>query len=153
MKSLWKQLRTPQGKALLPALLSLLVLLPAWYLLGNWYRADLIQQERAKAAEQISACANALASAVEQRIALLQGLYAFTRTEWPDTEFDQSFEIYSSEVYFNSTGVRTLMIAPEGIARYIFPIYNSSLLSGYDLLNHPDPGHATLSSVPSSTAA
>jgi signal transduction histidine kinase len=139
MKALWRQLRTPQGGSLLAVLLALLVLLPVWYILGKWYQANLIQQERAKAAEQISARAYGLASAVDQRIALLQGLYAFTRTEWPDTTFDRPFEVYSAGVYFNSTGVRTLMIAPEGIARYIYPISDSSLLSGYDILNAPDP--------------
>lgn len=132
--------RSPQGAARLAALLSLLVLLPVWFFLGNWYQSILIQQERAKAAEMISAHANALASAVDQRIALLQGLYAFTRTEWPGVNFDQPFEVYSSGVYFNTTGVRTLMIAPEGIARYIFPLYDTPSLSGYDILNSPDPG-------------
>jgi signal transduction histidine kinase len=139
MRTVWRSLRTPTGGALLGGLLACLILLPAWYWLGNWYQANLLQQERAKAAEEISARANALASAVGQRIALLQGLYAFTRTEWPDTVFDRPFEIYSSGLYFNSTGVRTLMIAPEGVARYIFPAYDANLLSGYDLLNDPNP--------------
>jgi signal transduction histidine kinase len=139
MSTFWKQLRTPRGKALLAMLASLLFLVPAWYFLTGWYQANLIQQERAKAAEQISAHANALTMAVDQRIALLQGLYAFTRTEWPDTTFDRPFEVYSAGVYFNSTGLRTLMIAPEGIARYIFPISDASLLSGYDILNDPNP--------------
>ena len=31
------------------------------------------------------------------------------------------------------------MTAPEGIARYIFPIADSQALSGYDILNDPDP--------------
>ena len=137
--SLLKQLVSPKGKALVAVLLSLSVLLPAWYLFGNWYQANMIQKERAKAAEEIAARANALAAAVDQRIALLQGLYAFTRTEWPDTSFDKPFEIYSAGIYFNSTGVRTLMIAPEGIARYIFPNYDSPALSGYDILSDPDP--------------
>ena len=140
MKMLRKWLRSPHGGAFLAVLLALSVLLPIWYFGGNWYQANLIQQERAKVAEQVSARANALASAVDQRIALLQGLYAFTRTEWPNTQFDRPFEIYSAGIYFNSTGIRTLMIAPEGIARYIFPMYDSPLLSGYDILNDPDPG-------------
>ena len=139
IKSFWNQLLTPTGKVLVVVLLSLSVLLPAWYFFGNWYQANLIQKERAKAAEQIAARANALAAAVDQRIALLQGLYAFTRTAWPDTKFDRPFEMYSAGIYFNSTGVRTLMIAPEGIARYIFPTYDSPILSGYDILSDPDP--------------
>ena len=139
MKPLVKTLHSPRGGAILAGLLALLVLLPGWFWLVNWYQANLIQQARAKVTVEAAARANALTSAVNQRIALLQGLYAFTRTEWPDTQFDQPFEIYSSGVYFNSTGVRTLMIAPEGIARYIFPVADSPQLSGYDILNDPDP--------------
>ncbi len=133
-------LRTPHLGAILAGLACLALLLPASYFLGNWYQADLVRQERAKAAEELSAHANALASAVDQRLALLQGLYAFTRTEWPDTAFDRPFQVYASGVYFNTTGIKTLMIAPEGIARYIFPAYDAVVLSGYDVLNDPDPG-------------
>ena len=139
MNSLRKRLRGPQGGALLAALIAVLALLPAWLWLGTWYRGYLVQQARAKAAGELSAQASALTSAINQRIALLRGLYAFTRTEWPDTQFDQPFEVYSSGVYFNSTGVRTLMIAPEGVARYIFPIADSQALSGFDVLHDPDP--------------
>ena len=143
MKRVWRRflvpLRNPRWGALSWTLLSLLVLLLGWVWLGNWFQQDLIQQSRAKVSAQINAGANALTSAINQRIALLQGLYAFTRTEWPDAQFDQSFEIYSAGLYFNSTGMRTLMIAPEGIARYIFPIYDTSTLSGYDILHDPDP--------------
>lgn len=139
MNALRRQLRSPQRGALFATMLSLLLLLPLWFWVQAWYQDGLIKQARAKAAVQIAARANALTSAVNQRIALLQGLYAFTRTEWPGTNFDQPFEVYSSGIYFNSTGVRTLMIAPEGIARYIFPLYDSRTLSGYDILNDPDP--------------
>ncbi len=139
MKSILKQLHSSTAGALLATLLALLVLLPAWYFLVRWYQDNQIQQERAKAAEQISAHANALSLAVDQRIALLQGLYSFTRTEWPETNFDQPFEIYCSGIFFNTTGVRTFMIAPEGIARYIFPVSDAFILRGYDLLHDPDP--------------
>jgi signal transduction histidine kinase len=140
LKLAWDLLRTPGAGAILAGVICLALLLPAGYFLGNWYQADLIKQERAKTAEDLSARANALAAAVDQRIALLQGLYAFTRTEWPDTAFDRPFQVYASGVYFNTTGLRTLMIAPEGIARYIFPSYDAASLSGYDVLNDPEPG-------------
>jgi signal transduction histidine kinase len=133
-------LQSPRLGAILAGVICLALLLPAGYFLGNWYQTDLIKQERARVNEELSARANALASAVDQRIALLQGLYAFTRTEWPDAAFDRPFQVYASGVYFNTTGLRTLMIAPEGIARYIFPAYDATLLSGYDVLNDPDPG-------------
>ncbi len=139
MKPRWEKIKTPQGGAFLTVLLSLAVLLPAWFLMVRWYQDDLIKQARAKAADQVSARANALTSAINQRIALLDGLYSFVRTEWPDAHFDGPFEVYSAGLYFNSTGVRTLMIAPEGIARYIFPLSDAPILQGYDILNDPDP--------------
>jgi signal transduction histidine kinase len=124
--------------ALLAAAITLLILLPAWIWLGKWYQASLVRQERANAREQISSQANSLIFAVNQRITLLEGLYAFTRTEWPGNDFDFPFEVFSSELYFKSTGVRTLMIAPQGIARYIYPIFDARKLSGYDVINDPD---------------
>jgi signal transduction histidine kinase len=132
-------LTTPAHQnALLASAITLLILLPAWLWLGNWYRVSLIQQERANAKEQLSSKANSLIIAINQRIALLDGLYAFTRTEWPGNDFDFPFEVFSSELYFKSTGIRTLMIAPQGIARYIYPIFDARKLSGYDVLNDPD---------------
>jgi sensor domain CHASE-containing protein len=83
--------------------------------------------------------ANSLVFSVNQRLSLLQGLYAFARTEWPSVNFDYPFEVFSSELFFKSDGISTLMVAPEGIARYVYPMYNAIKLSGYDLINDPDP--------------
>lgn len=139
MKRILSYAKTPHGGARIGAALTLLLLLPLWLCLGNWYQTSLVQQERADASAQISARAKSLVFAVNQRIALLQGLYAFTRTEWPGTDFDFPFEVFSSDLYFNSTGLRTLMIAPEGIARYVYPLYDARTLSGYDVINDPSP--------------
>jgi signal transduction histidine kinase len=139
MKRILSYVKISHGGARLGAVITLLLLLPPWFWLGNWYQASLVRQERADLNAQISARANSLVFAVNQRIALLQGLYAFTRTEWPGTGFDFSFEVFSSDLYFNSSGLRTLMIAPEGIARYVYPLYDSRTLSGYDVVNDPRP--------------
>ena len=82
--------------------------------------------------------ANSLVFSVNQRLALLQGLYAFTRTEWPGSDFDYPFEVFSSELYFKSDGISSLLVAPEGIVRYVYPLYNARRLSGYDVINDPD---------------
>ena len=126
------------NRAVLIAGIIFICLLVPWLLLGNWYKASLIRQERAAVSPQASAMANSLAFSVNQRLALLQGLYAFTRTEWPSADFDYPLEVFSSELYFKSNGISTLMVAPEGIARYVYPLYNSRKLSGYDIINDPD---------------
>lgn len=139
MKKLREFFGSPQRKAPLAGLLAFLILLPIWLWTGNWYKESLIRQERASVETQLSSLANSLVFAVNQRLALLQGLYAFTRTEWPGTDFDYPFEVFSSDLYFKSTGLSTLMIAPEGIARYVFPLYDANKLSGYDVINDPRP--------------
>ena len=139
MKKLLEFFSSPQRKAPLAGLLALLILLPIWLWMGNWYKESLVRQERANVETQLSSLANSLVFAVNQRLALLQGLYAFTRTEWPGTDFDYPFEVFSSDLYFKSTGLSTLMIAPEGIARYVYPLYDANKLSGYDVINDPRP--------------
>lgn len=131
-------IKNPHRSAIISLAISLLVLLPIWFWLGNWYSTSLVQKERTNVNEQISSQAKNLIFAINQRIALLEGLYAFTRTEWPGNDFDFPFEVFSSELYFKSTGIRTLMIAPHGIARYIYPIYDARKLNGYDIINDPD---------------
>lgn len=121
------------------ALLALLLLLVAWLLTGNWYKARLIQQARATTAGEVSARASALNAGIHQRIAYLQGLTSYARTEWPESGFDTQFRAYASGFYFNTTGVRTLLLAPQGVTRYIFPTLDREILSGYDVLNDPDP--------------
>lgn len=138
MKSISTFINNSHRSAIFALVISLLILLPTWFWVGNWYKSSLDRQERANVNKQISSQAKSLVFAVNQRIALLEGLYAFTRTEWPGNDFDFPFEVFSSELYFKSTGIRTLMIAPHGIARYIYPIYDARKLSGYNVINDPD---------------
>jgi hypothetical protein len=46
---------------------------------------------------------------------------------------------WASILYFKSTGLRTLMIAPEGITRHVYPLYDTRTLSSYDVLNDRGP--------------
>jgi signal transduction histidine kinase len=137
MKRFLVYLQGFRGTSRRSALLALLVLFPLWLLLGNWYQSSLLGQERLAIGAQVAARANTLVIALNQRLALLQGLYAFTRTEWPGAGFDFPFEVFSSGLYLKSSGLRTLMIAPEGIARYVYPLYDARTLVGYDVLNDP----------------
>lgn len=119
-------------------MITLLILIPIQFWLTDWYETYQIRQERAIVSEQLSSQANSLIFSINQRIALLDGLYAFTRTEWPGNDFDFPFEVFSSELYLKSTGIRTLIIAPHGIARYIYPILDARKLNDYDVVNDPD---------------
>ena len=116
---LWDAARRPDGKALLSALLALAVLLPVWWLAGRWYRDRLWEQERADAALETSLRANALSSAINRRLARLQGLYAFVQVELSEEDFAVQFDKFARGLYAGTSLIRNLAVAPGGIVRYV----------------------------------
>lgn len=115
--------------------LIVIVVFFIWVEANAAYGRYLVGQSKKDISGELLARTSALTSTLNHRIALLEGLYAFTRTEWPDSSFDESFEVYSSGIFFNTTGVCTLIIAPEGITRYVYPLADGVNMIGYDLTN------------------
>ncbi len=131
--------RRPDGKALLAALLALVVLLPVWWLAGRWYGDRLLQQEEADAALETSLRANALSSAINRRLARLQGLYAFVRVELSEEDFAIQFTRFSHGLYAGTQGILNLAVAPGGIVRYVYPLDGNESLIGHEPASDPDP--------------
>ena len=129
---LWDAARRPDGKALLSALLALAVLLPVWWLAGRWYRDRLWEQERADAALETSLRANALSSAINRRLARLQGLYAFVQVELSEEDFAVQFDKFARGLYAGTSLIRNLAVAPGGIVRYVYPLAGNETVLGYD---------------------
>jgi PAS domain S-box-containing protein len=134
---LWEVARQPDGKALVAALLALAALLPAWWLAGGWYGERLLAQERADAALETSLRANALSSAINRRLARLQGLYAFVQVELSEEDFAAQFERFASGLYAGTRGIRNLAVAPGSIVRYVYPLAGNEGVVGYDPANDP----------------
>ncbi|MGW8250956.1 MAG: hypothetical protein ACWGO1_09965, partial [Anaerolineales bacterium] len=72
-------LQRPTVGALLATLLALLILLPGWWLANRWYEARLLNEAQSRATDLVSLRANALSAALNRRISMLDGLYAFSQ--------------------------------------------------------------------------
>jgi PAS domain S-box-containing protein len=134
---LWVAAREPDSKSLLAALLTLAVLLPVWWLAGRWYGERLLEQERADVALETSLRANALSSAINRRLARLQGLYAFVQIELSEEDFAVQFERFASGLYADTRGIRNLAVAPGSIVRYVYPLIGNESVIGYDPTGDP----------------
>jgi PAS domain S-box-containing protein len=134
---LWDAARRPDGKALLATLLALAVLLPLWWLAGDWYGQRLLDQERADAALETSLRGNALSFVINRRLARLQGLYAFVQVELSEEDFAVQFERYAAGLYAGTRGIRNLTVAPASVVRYVYPLAGNESVVGYDPANDP----------------
>jgi sensor domain CHASE-containing protein len=134
---LWGASRRPDGRALLAALLALALLLPIWWLAGQWYGDRLLVQVRADAAIETSLRANALSSIINRRLARLQGLYAFVQVELSEEDFAPQFERFASGLYAGTRGIVNLAVAPGSTVRHVYPLAGNESVLGYNPANDP----------------
>lgn len=124
-------LSTPTGKALLVAILAMLVLLAAWRQAVGWYETQLMTEQRAQVVGEILVRGNALSSAINRRLARLQGLHSFVETVGNEPGFAAAFEKYAAGLYAGSRGVRNLALAPDGVVQYVYPLSGNESIIGY----------------------
>ncbi len=133
-------LQRPIVGALLATLLALAIMLPAWWLASRWYESRLLNEAQSRAADLVSLRASALSAALNRRISLLDGLYAFSQVVIQDENFGNNFELFAAGVYSSTSGIRTIAVAPGGVVYYVYPIEDNVRVVGYDPLNDPRPG-------------
>ncbi len=136
----WNQLwRTPNGLAFLGAFIALLLLVLLWRQAASWYEERLLTEQRAEIVSELSIRANALSSAVNRRLARLQGLHAFAQTEGNNPYFATLYEEFAAGIYAGSRGVRNLAIAPDSVMRFVYPREGNEAVLGYQPLQDPRP--------------
>ncbi|MGD8805406.1 MAG: hypothetical protein PVH65_06125, partial [Chloroflexota bacterium] len=89
----------PRKQSLIAALVILAVLLVLWWQVGRWYEERLLMEQRAEAVSEVSARGSALSSAVNRRLARLQGLHAFVQTEGAEADFAAKFDRFAADLY------------------------------------------------------
>ncbi len=129
----------PRKQPLVAALMVLAVLLVLWWQVGQWYEERLLLEQRAEAVSEVSARSSALSSAVNRRLARLQGLHAFVQTEGAEANFAAKFDQFASGLYSGSRGIRNLAVAPDNVVRYIYPLAGNETILGYQPLADPRP--------------
>lgn len=134
-----QQQDNPRWPAIVVSLAILLILLAVWWQARNWYQRQLVADVRSEAALEVSLRGNVLSSILNRRFARLQGLYAFAQAD-PNMEMlNETFEAFASALYFDSTGIRNMAIAPGGVVQNVYPIQGNESVIGYSPLDDSRP--------------
>ncbi len=127
----------PRGRSLIVALLILAALSPLWWTIGNWYGEHLLADGRARITGLLAVHANFLQTAVQQRLALLNGLKAFAEAHVVSRAgIDTAeFAAFASVLSSGTTGIRSIVVSPDGITHFVYPTEGNEVLIGQDLVN------------------
>ena len=127
----------PRSRSLIIALFLLALMLPLWWMIGNWYGERLLTDRRTRITGLLAVHGNFLNTAINQRLALLNGLKAFadahvvSRVGLESTEF----AAFASVLCSGTTGIRSVTISPDGITLFVYPVEGNEALIGQDLVN------------------
>ncbi len=113
----------PRRSAVSGALVAFCLLVPAWWVAGQWDRERLLADRRALIAAELIPRGNALDAALNRRLALLEGLGAFVRAELDSTGRIQErrFNTFAAGLSASARGIRSFVVAPGGVTRYVYP--------------------------------
>jgi PAS domain S-box-containing protein len=125
--------------ALFVALAMLAAGLVLWWRAGQWYQGQLLGEARMQADVEMTLRANALAAAVNRRVALLQGLSAFVQSQVDAPRLDAHFAAFAAGLHAGSADVRSLAVAPGGVVRWVYPPSGNEDLLGYEPNRDPRP--------------
>jgi response regulator RpfG family c-di-GMP phosphodiesterase len=127
----------PRGRSLIAALFILAALSPLWWTIGNWYRERLLADGRARITGLLAVHANFFHTAIQQRLALLNGLKAFADAHVASRAGIETaeFKAFASVLSSGTTGIRNVTVSPDGIIHFVYPAEGSEGLIGQDLIN------------------
>lgn len=124
----------PRVRALGGAALFFLFLMLAWWLGDRWYQAQLLAEQRAEAALEVTLRGNVISSIFNRRFARLQGVSGFVQTRFSEevgAAFSQAFTDFAATLYEEARGVRAVTVAPDGVVQYVYPRAGNSGVLGY----------------------
>jgi putative nucleotidyltransferase with HDIG domain len=127
-------------RSLIAALLSLAVLLPAWWWGGLLYQERLVAEKRAQISLLLAIHGRDLATEIRGRLAALKALRSFVedRLRGEQAITPAEFAAFGSGLVNGMSGLRSLSVAPGGVTRHVYPPGGESL-TGQDLLHDARP--------------
>ncbi len=132
----------PRRLAITYATLTFISLLLLWQQAGQWVENRLKADAQAQMVIQLDSIGASLSLAINQRLATINGLTAFTLTHAtvPETEFSmREFETFAAGLQSSVTGIRNIAVAPGGVMQYVYPFEANKSVLGYEPLKDPRP--------------
>lgn len=105
----------------------------------RFFRQTALRDERLAVTADATGTANAVAVAVNHRLALLSGLHAFLEVHWNREGFSGEFEEFARRLHGSTPGVRSLQWVKEGVIQQTYPLAGNEAVIGYNLRNDPRP--------------
>ncbi|MBX3133235.1 MAG: PAS domain-containing protein [Gemmatimonadaceae bacterium] len=103
----------------------------------RWYGAHLEAEARVAVARTMGPTASALRSAVERRVALLDGLRSFAEAQPTRARLDAEFPTFAQGIVLSAEGVRALQFVERGVIVDTWPLAGNERALGYNLLADP----------------
>lgn len=101
---------------------------------NNQYEKFIINNKRDSIEKEIIIYGSNFEKEISSRVALLNGLEAFTYTNL-DNLNNADFDIFAKGLLTSDKGIRNVIIAPQGINEYVYPIEGNEASVGHDQLN------------------
>ncbi len=120
-------------------LITLLFLLPLGIILDNQYKKNLLNSKREKVKSELKNYSILLSREINQKFALLKALEVFTKENMNKKTGEIGFNKFAYGLYSSTSGIRNLVIAPDGINRYVYPIEGNEETVGHNLIKDKRP--------------
>jgi two-component system, LuxR family, sensor kinase FixL len=125
----------PRLKALAATLVTLFLLTGIWWGAHLWYRNTILVEARGDVLAELDPYGNALTIDLRRRFDLIYGLRAWLSTNPPITDLAANFEGFARQLTEGVTGIRNLVVAPDGRVRFVYPPAGNEKIVGRELLN------------------
>jgi len=126
-------------KILLQTVVIALLLLLIWWQACLWHQSQLIREARFDMEDQIIPYGTSLTTSLNQRMTLLEALSTFVDSELNSTNpsLEVEFQNFSQGLCAGNEGIRSLVVAPGGVYRYVHPLEGNEFMLGHDLFSDP----------------
>ena len=124
----------PRRLAAAAALLAGLLFGVGWYQLGQWRDERRLEELQAEVRAVLSTRSNALVSALQRRLALLDGFHAFVELHLDAADFTDQAAPFATRLREVVPGVRNLAVARGSTYIFVSPTEGNERVIGYDLL-------------------
>ncbi len=130
-------LRRPTHRGLAAAVLTAAVLLPLWMRFDRLYREYEEAGYREDVRRDAASEADNIAAAVNRRLSVLEGLYAFVQSQLGSRRFESDLQSFSAGIYAALPGMRAIEVMPNGVIKYVYPLEGNEAAVGLDLKADP----------------
>lgn len=104
-----------------------------------WYTEHLLEEARVSVSRAMGPTASALRTAMERRVALIEGLRSFAEAQPTRARLDAEFPTFAQGLGGSAVGVRALQFVEDGIIVSSWPLVGNERALGYNLLADPRP--------------